>query len=480
LNTTFLPATERFAAANKMAASQKLLSSGHGDNGSGFAGILASQAPIQPPQQQAYPSSSAGTAAKQTQPGGSTHTSPATQDSGTASSHTHDRAQTPPASTHQTSGTQQPTVSPASDHGKAAYRHVLAQHGQADTQAEHTATKRFLPAEFQKILAALPSSDKKGDFRLAALANKSKQTQMIERDHLANTSNRSHTDTPRIDKNTSPGTEARNQALASDQRLSHQTSGRTKARNIKLGHGIAAEQHASRVSAKSSLSGARAGKMPFQTTLDKSATTLHASEDLRTGGTLTRPDHQALEPGRLTASTAQHAQAGHLVAPFADMASDASLKTATLDRPFGSPQWANNLSQQFSSMVRHTGSGNHTAELRLDPPHLGPLRITINLNDSVVQAVFSSAHANVRSAVEQALPQLQQQLEQEGLSLGQTSVGEHSQGSQQSDHPDQAQSGGAATLVADQPDSDNTHTMTASASAVTHRPAADALVDTFA
>src|SRR5699024_3565802 len=202
--------------------------------------------------------------------------------------------------------------------------------------------------------------------------------------------------------------------------------------------------------------------------------------DLRTGGTLTRPDHQALEPGRLTASTAQHAQAGHLVAPFADMASDASLKTATLDRPFGSPQWANNLSQQFSSIVRHTGSGNHTAELRLDPPHLGPLRITINLNDSVVQAVFSSAHANVRSAVEQALPQLQQQLEQEGLSLGQTSVGEHSQGSQQSDHPDQAQSSGAATLVADQPDSDNTHTMTASASPVTHRPAADALVDTFA
>src|SRR5699024_7118273 len=102
------------------------------------------------------------------------------------------------------------------------------------------------------------------------------------------------------------------------------------------------------------------------------------------------------------------------------------------------------------------------------------------IRDRNVTGVQTCALPILRSAVEQALPQLQQQLEQEGLCLGQTSVGEHSQGSQQSDHPDQAQPGGAATLVADQPGSDNTHTMTASASAVTHRPAADALVDTFA
>src|SRR3546814_884422 len=72
----------------------------------------------------------------------------------------------------------------------------------------------------------------------------------------------------------------------------------------------------------------------------------------------------------------------------------------------------------------------HTAELRLDPPELGPLRISINLSDNVAHAVFVSPHAAVRQTVENALPQLQQLLAQAGISLGQTSVSDQGQSQQ--------------------------------------------------
>lgn len=92
--------------------------------------------------------------------------------------------------------------------------------------------------------------------------------------------------------------------------------------------------------------------------------------------------------------------------------------------PAGS-QWADRFVQQFTPMLRQLDNGAHQAELRLDPPELGPVRIVLNINDTVVHASFAAAHAGVRTAIENALPQLQAHLEREGLSLGQTNVGSH-------------------------------------------------------
>jgi len=90
--------------------------------------------------------------------------------------------------------------------------------------------------------------------------------------------------------------------------------------------------------------------------------------------------------------------------------------------PLTSPQWPTEMGRQFISMAKAATGAGQVAELRLDPPELGPLRITINLNDNVAQAVFSSPHALVRQTVENALPQLQQMLEEAGISLGQADV----------------------------------------------------------
>lgn len=151
---------------------------------------------------------------------------------------------------------------------------------------------------------------------------------------------------------------------------------------------------------------------------------------------------------------------------------------AAVQAPLNSPQWASEFGRQFIRIAQATNGLGQVAELRLDPPELGPLRITINLNDNVAHAVFSSPHAAVRQTVENALPQLQQMLEQAGISLGQANVNDQGQ-------PGQGFGGEARrTAQHGHTGGNGAGDLLASADAstgATHRPAdPNALVDTFA
>ena len=98
--------------------------------------------------------------------------------------------------------------------------------------------------------------------------------------------------------------------------------------------------------------------------------------------------------------------------------------TASLAPEVGSSEWGKALGQQ----VIHMGQAGHqVAELQLNPPGLGPLKVTLSMSDQQMQAAFVSAHSSVRAAVEAALPQLRVLLAESGISLGQTSVGAESQ-----------------------------------------------------
>lgn len=94
----------------------------------------------------------------------------------------------------------------------------------------------------------------------------------------------------------------------------------------------------------------------------------------------------------------------------------------------GSDDWAPALGKQ---MVWLGKSGSQTAELHLNPPQLGPLKLTLTLNDNQAQAMFVSAHQSVRSALEAALPQLRNSLAESGINLGNTSVSADTQQQQQ-------------------------------------------------
>jgi len=90
-----------------------------------------------------------------------------------------------------------------------------------------------------------------------------------------------------------------------------------------------------------------------------------------------------------------------------------------LERPLGHPAWPQELGEK---VVWIAGQGQQSAELKLNPQHLGPLEVRINLNQDQASVQFISSHAAVREAVESALPKLREMLSAQQLNLHEVSV----------------------------------------------------------
>jgi len=105
----------------------------------------------------------------------------------------------------------------------------------------------------------------------------------------------------------------------------------------------------------------------------------------------------------------------------------------SLPVPFGSPAWAAHFTHSAVQFMAQAADGSHQVQLQLHPADLGPVHIQLNLQDGTTQLMFFAAHAPVRQALEAALPQLQAQLAEAGVSLGQASVSDHPPGQQQAD-----------------------------------------------
>lgn len=91
--------------------------------------------------------------------------------------------------------------------------------------------------------------------------------------------------------------------------------------------------------------------------------------------------------------------------------------------PVNSPAWGESLGNK---MVWMSGQGSQVAELRLDPPHLGPLEVRLTMNSDQASISFVSHHPAVREAIESAMPRLREMLADNGIMLGNASVGAES------------------------------------------------------
>ncbi len=80
----------------------------------------------------------------------------------------------------------------------------------------------------------------------------------------------------------------------------------------------------------------------------------------------------------------------------------------------GSPDFASQLGAQITTFVR---AGVQHARLELNPAEMGPLTVQIQLDGQTAQVHLAAAHAQTRSALEQAMPQLAGTLREAGLTL---------------------------------------------------------------
>lgn len=85
--------------------------------------------------------------------------------------------------------------------------------------------------------------------------------------------------------------------------------------------------------------------------------------------------------------------------------------------------------------------GTQIAEMRLDPPDLGNLRIQIRMQGDQASVILQSPNAQSRDLLENALPRLKEMLEEQGLSLADASVSDQSPEEGQSDQEGQGASG---------------------------------------
>ncbi|UYG02094.1 flagellar hook-length control protein FliK [Halomonas sp. LR3S48] len=159
---------------------------------------------------------------------------------------------------------------------------------------------------------------------------------------------------------------------------------------------------------------ATARPMDFTTALAKVSTP-------QTGGELRGTSTDAPRGSFVPESAPMAPSSASTTAP-ANAPAQPPLAQASLAAPLQSPAWPGQLGQQLVQFARQ--GGEQQVEMRLNPAELGPLSVTLKMTEQGAQAQFLSAHAQVRQVLEQAIPQLREALAEQGISLGETSVGE--------------------------------------------------------
>ena len=113
-----------------------------------------------------------------------------------------------------------------------------------------------------------------------------------------------------------------------------------------------------------------------------------------------------------------------------DAAQNVRHESATLNAPFGSPEFPQALADKVSMWVNTSRTdGPMTAELHLNPAEMGPINVKISLDGQSAHVDFAAAALETRQAIEASLSMLSSALSDVGLSL--TGGGVSSQTSQQ-------------------------------------------------
>ena len=95
--------------------------------------------------------------------------------------------------------------------------------------------------------------------------------------------------------------------------------------------------------------------------------------------------------------------------------------TQTIPLSVSDPAWGDQVGERIVLMANNK---LQSAEIRLTPAELGPLRVTVSVDDGKASVNFHAPHATTREAVEQALPRLREMFAESGITLNQTTVGE--------------------------------------------------------
>jgi flagellar hook-length control protein FliK len=87
--------------------------------------------------------------------------------------------------------------------------------------------------------------------------------------------------------------------------------------------------------------------------------------------------------------------------------------------PLHDAAWSQELG---SRVVVMTGQQLQSAKIHLSPAELGPITVSLVVDDGSADLTFHAQHGLTRDAIEQALPRLREMLNDNGLTLGNATV----------------------------------------------------------
>jgi flagellar hook-length control protein FliK len=133
------------------------------------------------------------------------------------------------------------------------------------------------------------------------------------------------------------------------------------------------------------------------------------------------------QPPTLSATAEQPAALTNVLATSAAPAQSVNAPASAVPAitiPVAHPGWDQALGQRVQWLVSQQLQG---AELRITPPHLGPIDVRISIGQDQQTVVnFASPHAAVRDAIEAAVPRLRDMLGNNGQDLVNVNVSQHS------------------------------------------------------
>lgn len=167
---------------------------------------------------------------------------------------------------------------------------------------------------------------------------------------------------------------------------------------------------------------------------------------------------ESTEAGRLlqaatppaTTATASAAAGGPGAASAPTAAAPAAGATATppslpINTAPGQPEWGEAVGQRVLWMVANK---SQVAELRLNPPELGPLEVKVRSDDDGLRLTFAAGNGAVREALEAAAPRLREMFQAEGLRLENLDIGQRQADGERAGEPGTA--GGGDESFADE------------------------------
>jgi len=102
-----------------------------------------------------------------------------------------------------------------------------------------------------------------------------------------------------------------------------------------------------------------------------------------------------------------------------------------LTKPLSHPDWSKDLGEQIVWM---NTKGLSAAEIRLNPAHLGPLSVRIDVNQDQATVMFTAQNAGVKEAIEASIPKLREMLATQQLNLVNVTISQNSTSDQRRPH----------------------------------------------